>query len=359
MITPDSSPNQRSILFCGAFPPSASGTRAISEDVALRLGELGWHTRVVSRRSGRLARVLDVLATAWCTPAQAGVANLDVYSGAAFRWAAGVARLLHHRRVPFVATLHGGALPEFMAAYPQRVEVVLRRAARVVAPSGYLQQAAERLGIATEVIPNGLELAQYTPVNDTPLSPSLVWVRAFHRIYQPTLAVEVLADLVGTHSDATLLMVGPDKDGTRGEVEARARALGVYDRVTFTGGQPKRDIPDLLRRGRVFLNTTTIDNMPVSVLEAAASGLCVVSTNVGGVPWLLRDGKEALLVPPGDAVAMATAVRQLLQDPALAMRLAGAARERALSYDWDTIVPRWDTLFREVVHEHRHGRVRA
>jgi glycosyltransferase involved in cell wall biosynthesis len=82
------------------------------------------------------------------------------------------------------------------------------------------------------------------------------------------------------------------------------------------------------------------------VLEAAAFGLPVVSTDVGGIPSLLRDGEEALLVPEGDAEAMAGAVRRLLEEPGLAGRLSAAGREVAERSSWERVRPLWEELLR-------------
>ena len=103
----------------------------------------------------------------------------------------------------------------------------------------------------------------------------------------------------------------------------------------FPGRVPKAEVPQWLDRGDVFLNTTNVDNTPVSVIEAMACGLPVVSTAVGGVPYLIEHGKDGLLVPPSDARAMADAVRRLLKDPDLAEALARAARLKVEAWDWE------------------------
>jgi glycosyltransferase involved in cell wall biosynthesis len=101
-----------------------------------------------------------------------------------------------------------------------------------------------------------------------------------------------------------------------------------------------------MNRGDIFLNTTNVDNTPISVIEAMACGLCVVSTNVGGLPYLLENEEDALLVAPGDPEAMATAVRRLLTDAELAERLSRNARRKAEQFDWSVILPRWQALLR-------------
>jgi glycosyltransferase involved in cell wall biosynthesis len=94
----------------------------------------------------------------------------------------------------------------------------------------------------------------------------------------------------------------------------------------------------------IFLNTTNVDNTPVSIMEAMASGLCIVSTNVGGISYLLEHERDALLVPPDDPEAMAGAVRRLLTEPELAARLSNNARRKAEEFDWATVLPKWKEL---------------
>jgi glycosyltransferase involved in cell wall biosynthesis len=89
--------------------------------------------------------------------------------------------------------------------------------------------------------------------------------------------------------------------------------------------------------------------MPVSVLEAMAFGLCVVSTEVGGVPELIQDGVSGLLVPPRSPQAMVAAVLRLVRDPALAARVSHNARELAASRDWGRLVPPWERLLEDIL----------
>jgi glycosyltransferase involved in cell wall biosynthesis len=107
---------------------------------------------------------------------------------------------------------------------------------------------------------------------------------------------------------------------------------------------PKSRVPELLDRADVFLNTSTVDNAPVSLLEAMACGLCVVTTDVGGIPWLVERDREAVLVPPRDEVAMAEAARRVMAEPGLAASLSRAGRARAETHDGARIYPRWADL---------------
>jgi glycosyltransferase involved in cell wall biosynthesis len=150
-------------------------------------------------------------------------------------------------------------------------------------------------------------------------------------------------------------MVGRDKlDGSRQRFEQVANELGVRDHITLTGGVPKSEVRGHLNRADVFLNTTSVDNTPVSVLEAMASGLCVVSTNVGGMPHLLTHERDGLLVAANEAEAMAAAVRRILIQPKLAERLSLGARNTAGQFGWSTVLPMWDRLLRSILSPDHH-----
>jgi glycosyltransferase involved in cell wall biosynthesis len=173
-------------------------------------------------------------------------------------------------------------------------------------------------------------------------------MRTFHEIYRPDLAVRTLARLLPDHPDATLTLAGQDR-GLLAATRRLADELGVAGSVRFAGFLDAEGKRREFAEHDVFLNTNRVDNAPVSVVEAAAFGLPVVATRVGGVPHLLHDGETALLVPEGDADAMAAAVRRLLSEPDLAARLSRAGRALAESCSWERVHPLWEDLFREVL----------
>jgi glycosyltransferase involved in cell wall biosynthesis len=255
-------------------------------------------------------------------------------------------------RKPYVLTLHGGNLPAFARNKDNRVRRLLRRASAVTAPSAYLFEQMRQYRQDIILLPNPLTVTKYTFRHRQHLSPNLVWLRAFHDIYNPSLAVRVVAILAKEFPAVRLVMVGPDMcDGSRESVMDLAVKLGVDDRVTCTGQVSKDEIPQWLQKGDIFLNTTRVDNTPVSVLEAMASGLCIISTNVGGIPYMLKDESNALLVPSDDHAAMAKAARRLLTEDGLAERLSGNAHRKADQFDWSNVLPRWERLFIDIARE--------
>lgn len=337
------------VLLVGNFFPAGIGAHCICNDFAARLSSSGWAVLTTSHKFGRLARLSDMLATVWRRRREYEVAHVDVFSGAAFVWAEAVCWSLRLLRKPYVLTLRGGGLPEFSRRRRGRVKALLGSAAAVTTPSRYLLEQMSPYRRGLQLYPNPVDLSAYEfRVRRRP-DPRFVWLRAFSQIYNPALAPRVLSLVARRFPEALLTMVGRDKeDGSLSETRRTAAEHAVGDRISFTGGVEKAAVPGLLDGGDIFLNTTNVDNTPVSVLEAMACGMCVVSTNVGGIPYLLEDGKDSLLVPPDDPEAMAAAVLRLLTDPGLAERLSRAARAKAEQFDWEAVLPRWERLLREV-----------
>jgi glycosyltransferase involved in cell wall biosynthesis len=333
------------VLLVGNFFVSQLGGRGVCEDLALRLGARGWDVLTTSWHRSRPLRLLDMVTSCWRLRHRFDVAHVDVFSGGGFLWAEAACCALRAAGKPYLLTLRGGNLPGFAARWPGRVTRLLRSASRVLVPSAYLREAMLPYCPDLVLQPNPLDLAAYPFRTRERPEPRLMWVRAFHRIYNPALAVGVLARVLDRHPDAHLTMVGPDKgDGTLEATKHAAATAGVAGRVTFVGQVGKADVPGWMTRGGIFLNTADVDNAPVTVLEAMACGLPVVSTNVGGLPYLVQDGKDALLVAPGDPSAMAAAVLRLLDDPVLAGAISREARRTAAACDWADLLPRWEEL---------------
>ena len=341
--------NDPAVLLVGNFLSGQIGNHCVCEDLATNLSNAGLKVITTSHHKPRLRRMADMVSTILRQRRDYGVANVDVYSGLAFGLAEAACAALRSCGKPFVLTLHGGNLPNFSKKWPGRVRRLLRGAHAVTTPSRYLMEEMNMYRDDILLLPNPLEIDQYPFRIREPAAPKLIWLRSFHEIYNPTLAVEVMARLLPDHPKATLTMVGPDKgDGSFQATGELAEQRGLSDRIEFTGGVPKESIPGHLSAADILINTTNIDNTPISVLEAMACGLCVVSTNVGGIPHLVTDQSNGILVQPRDAEAMTQSIAAILRDSSLSSRLSANARQHAEQFDWDNVLPQWIELLRNV-----------
>ena len=319
-------------------------------DVFETLGPLlegeGHGVTMTSTKPGRLARAVDMVRTARRERGEVDAVIVHVYSGRAFVVEDGVTRAA--AGPPLVGVLAGGDLPAFADRHPRRVQRVLARFDRLVAPSEYLARwARTQTSVAVTVIPNPLDVDAYDHRSREDPRPRLLWLRAYHPIYGPAVAVRAAALLAEHHPDLRLTMVGADK-GDRARIQELAEALGVEDQVRVGGFAGPQQKAALFADHDIFVNTSRVDNRPVSVVEAAACGLCIVSTDVGGIPDLVAAGRSALLVPPDDPEALARAVERLLTEEGLGARLSAGARVVAEEGRPDLVVAQWSSLLSDL-----------
>ncbi|QXC60278.1 glycosyltransferase family 4 protein [Aquihabitans sp. G128] len=311
-----------------------------NETLALLFESVGYRVRRTSAVKHPILRTADqLLSLLWWRDVD--VVIVAVFSGPSFRIAEFSSFLARHvRPKKVVLFMHGGNLPTFGPEHERRVRRTFDRADLLLAPSPFIADAFRPWGYDVRVIPNVLSIDRYRYDRRTAARPALLWMRTFHEHYHPELAIEVLARVAAVHPEATLTMGGADH-GLLEATRARAEELGVLDRVRFAGYLDAAGKQAAFAAHDVFLNTNRVDNMPVSVLEAAASGLVPVATEVGGIPDLLTDGVDSVLVPGGDADAMAAAVLRLIDDPARYAALAAGARALAESCAWPAVGRRW------------------
>jgi glycosyltransferase involved in cell wall biosynthesis len=342
--------NDVPVLIVGNFLSGSTGSRGVCEDLAERLVRAGWSVVTTSNKLNRIIRLLDMLTTVWGKRRQYRIALIDTFSGPAFFWAEVVSFALRSLRKPYVLTLHGGNLPAFAQRWPGRITRLLKSAAAVTAPSRYLLEQMKPYRPDILLVPNPIDVQKYSFKLRSVSQPTLVWLRAFHEIYNAPLAIRVAAKLVPKYPRFRLLMGGGDMgDDSLKKTMQLVETLSISEAIEFAGKIPKVDVPDWLQGGDIFINTTNIDNTPVSVIEAMACGLCVVSTNVGGIPYLLDDEKNALLVPPNDSDAMACAVLRVMAEPGLSARLSENGRRLAEQSDWEYIYPMWKKIFESIL----------
>lgn len=329
--------------------PLQGGAATLSQDEVLAplfAGE-GVGVRLTSPQRGRLHRLLDILAQTCRWRSCTDVAVISVFSGASFVVSDAASFEAGRLGLPTVLWLHGGNLPSFARRHQRWVDRVLGRAQALVAPSPYLATVLGRPDRPVEVIPNVIDLDAYPFKMCTSVGPRLLWMRSFHDVYNPHLALDALERLLRQHPDASLTMAGPDR-GLGSEIHQRAAQAPLAGHVRFTGFLDAAGKQREFASHDIFLNTSRIDNMPVSVVEAAAFGLPVVTTEVGGIPYLLADEETALLVPTEDPQALADAVFRLLGDSELARRLSMNGRALAERSSWPRVREQWLDLLGRV-----------
>lgn len=331
------------ILFLGNMLSVRGLTPAMSELLAEKLAA-SYSVKIVSTRQNKVLRLMDMLFAVIRLHRKCSLVIMDVYSTSAFWYALCCSFLMRTLHVPYVTILRGGDLPIRLNSNPGLSKFIFGNAEVNVSPSHYLQRPFFDKGYRVEVIPNFIALEHYPFRHRQKVRPHLLWVRSFHSIYNPLLAVKILMELRKQNINAKLCMIGPDKDGSWRDVKTEVASCNLDDHVTFTGKLQKSEWIKKSTEFDVFINTTNFDNMPVSVLEAMALGFPVISTAVGGIPDLIEEGYNGLMVAPDDYAAFVNRVDRLLNDEVLAHRLSDNARQFAERFSWEQVSPMWEKL---------------
>lgn len=241
-----------------------------------------------------------------------------------------------------VLNYHSGEAEDHLARWGMLVHPWLRLVHEIVVPSEYLRRVFTAHGYRTRVIRNVVDTSCFRYRERAPLRPHLLSTRNLEPYYRVDNTLEAFAVIKAQYPQATLTIAGYGSQ--EGRLRRLAASLGP-DGIRFVGRVEPSAVAGLYESADIFLNSSVVDNQPVSVLEAFAAGLPVVSTGTGDIATMVRDGETGLIVPPGDPAAMLKAVGTLLGDPEFAVRIARRALQEVKRYTWPQVREEWAAVY--------------
>ena len=354
------------VALVGPLPPPEGGMANQTRQLAELLQREGARVTVVAVNAPyrprwvggvpvvrALFRLVPYVLRLWRAAGEAELFHVMANSGWSWHlYAAPAVWVARLRGVPVVVNYRGGEAEAFLQRSAGIVLKTMSAAGALAVPSGFLREVFGRHGVRAEIVPNIIDCERFRPAHGERAGPPrLVVARNLEPIYDIGTALRAFARVRRDVPAARMTVAGSGPERTA--LRSLAADLGIADAVDFCGRVDRERMAELYRGARVAVNPSRVDNMPNSVLEAMASGVPVVSTDVGGVRHIVRDGVTALLVPPGDAEAMAAAALRLLGEPALAERLAAAALADVQQYAWPQVRGRWAEVYASVLHAGR------
>lgn len=360
--TADSADAMPLICIVGPLPPPSGGmgnqceqlVRLLREDrVSVSLVRTNahywpaWLGRVPGIRA--IARLIPYLVALWKSAGRVQVMHVLANSGWAWHlFAAPAIWIARVRHCPVIVNYHGGNAGAFFKHAPAHVFRTLKCADARVVPSTFLQRVFAQSGIDAEVVPNIIDLSRFKPVpmRDFGMGPHLIVTRNLEPIYDIATAIRAFAEVRKVFGQARMTVAG-----TGPELEhliELGESLGLAAALTFSGRIENSDIPTLYASADCMLNPSTVDNMPISILEALASGVPVVSTDAGGIPDMVEHGVSALLVPIGKPEEMARETIRILSDRSLAETQRAAGLAEVARYAWPRVREQWFAVYRRV-----------
>ncbi len=247
-------------------------------------------------------------------------------------------------RKKVVVNYRDGRAEDHLTRYP-RARRSLRKADRVITPSGYLVDVFRRFGIAAQPIVNVIDASRFHYRERSRLRPVFLTNRGLEPLYNVECVLRAFSRIQVRYPDAELIIA---HDGPcRASLEHLAADLKLRN-ARFLGEVAPGKMPELYDQCDIYLMTPNIDNMPGTLLECMVSGVPIVATKAGGIPYVVRDRDTALLVDLDDDAGVARCAFELLENPDLVERLTRAARAEAGRYEGNSVRDAWVDLYREL-----------
>ncbi len=327
-------------------PCNPSMLKSQGQIIAQQLDNSGVRIGMLSAAKSGLGRFVDIAFRGPGMIKRHDILLVNMYGFRAFTYEA-LAVLygrLFKRKV--VVMIHGGWMADFIDRYSKFARFVLGLPHVVLTPHGFLEkELSDRKIIIDGTIPNFIEIGDYTFKLRSNLKPKFLFMRGTHHIYNPEMAIKAFAVIQKQIPKAVMTIAGRD-NGHRSSLEKMSCELGLKN-ITFLGQVPKKEIPKLASEHDIYIQTNRVDNMPVTILEMWSLGIPVIATDVGGVPFLVNNQEDGILVENENFEQLAAVCLDLLKDPVLSERLSKNGRCRAEKLTWEYAKPLWEKMLFE------------
>ncbi|WP_270829824.1 glycosyltransferase family 4 protein [Aeromonas sp. QDB63] len=307
-----------------------------------------FHILTFSDKKNKIYRFFDMLFGLIKNHDSAKLVLIDTYSSLNFFYAFAISQICRLLDIKYIPILHGGNLPLKLVKNRRMSNMIFANAYINVAPSFFLFDEFTKSGFRVKHIPNCINIDDYPIIEKTYDYPRLIYVRAFAEIYNPLMAARVLKKLVELDSRSRLYMVGPIKDNSYKEFSNYIKKQNLQDNIEVYGILTRQEWVRQSAKCNIFINTTNFDNTPVSIIEAMALGFPIVSTNVGGIPYMISNNINGMLCNPNDDNEMADSVIKIINNYELQSKMKENAIDSAKAYSWARVEQQWLELLEAV-----------
>jgi len=252
-------------------------------------------------------------------------------------------------KVPVIMNYRGGLAAEFFDRDWRWIKGAVQRVDKIIVPSGFLKGVFAQYGVNSTIIPNIVDLSifDYHPVQLNKESLHIVITRNLEAIYDNKTAIEGFALFAKNAPQSRLSIAGSGE--LEDELKALVATLGISDKVSFVGRLSREDIAALYQSADILLNTSLVDNTPNSIIEALACGLVVVSSDVGGIPYLVTDNQHAYLMPPQSKKWVAKRLNSVIEQPDVARRIARNGYGKVSAFTPNVVITKLISLYQESI----------
>jgi len=329
----------KKILFIGNYLSKTRGSKGVVETIVNQIDNPRLIFKLCSKFENKFIRLIDFIWSLFIS--KYDEIYVDIYSGKAFLFTKLAVLASKIRGKKIIGTLHGGALQEYDQKNNSIVIKTIKKIDKLQSPSKFLIHYFNQKKMNVNYIPNPISLINFKYDRSNVIDNSILWVRAFDKTYNPSLAIRIINELKKYVPDVKLTMIGPNR-GLLKECIQLIDSLDLKNNIEILGKIPHKKLSFYYQTHDIYLNTTSYESFGNALIEAAACGIPIVSTSVGDIPYSWEHEKNIILINSFKAKAFSSVIRDLMQNNALKLSLSLLARKKAEQYDIGKIIPLWD-----------------
>lgn len=244
-----------------------------------------------------------------------------------------------------ILNYHSGEAEEHIKNWKLTAKPTMKMFDKIVVPSQFLVDVFAKFDLPAEAVSNFVDTEKFKFRERKNLQPVFLSNRNFEAHYNVSCVIRAFSEIQKKFPDARLIIAG------FGSEEAKQKDLAIELKLKnfdFVGKIPNEEMPKLYDEADIYLNSSVVDNMPLSLIEAFSAGIPVVSSNAGGIPYIVKNGETGLLVEKNDYQGLAEQAIKLLQNQALTQKIITQAKKEVEKYSTEKVVESWRRLFLEI-----------
>jgi glycosyltransferase involved in cell wall biosynthesis len=303
-----------------------------------------FQVKAASKHENILLKMIDFIIVFFKYGISADKVIIDVYST---KYIYGISVIVLFCKIfkkKYILVLHGGNLPNRNEKSPLLIKFLFNKALAIVAPSQYLKVYFESKNYKVHYIPNIVEFTNYKFKTRNKVEPKILNIRGLSEIYNPQLAIKIIGLLKNDFPKIEMVMLGNESEGNLDELNILISQLGLENNVRILGKKTREEWIEIAKNYDIMLSCPKIDNSPVSIIEGMALGLIIVSSNVGGMPFLVNNKIDGFLVEDYNEFQFAKSLKTFFTDQIDLKYIQLNARKKAESFSWNSIKLQWVNL---------------
>jgi len=335
----------KKILICGAIYDTASGPSGQGGKLFTALKSEGYVVYKKSKFKNKILRPLDIAFFLLFHNKKYDVVIIQVASYKAFLINALILIIAKWLNKKTISRIMGGAFVEFYDKYPRFVYSMLVKSTILVSPSVFIGNFLSSKKLNVQYVPNFIDVDKFRYLWKPTTSLRVLWVRAFHDIYKPEMAIKAIFELKKIFPDIKLTMIGPDL-GKLTFCNRLIKSLNLTNQIEITGPISNNLLNPIYCNHSIYLSTTSYESFGDALVEAACSGIPIITTKVGEIPFNWVHNEELIMVEDNNLQELVIQIKNLWEDSAFQLKLSLNARKKGEIYNWGLTGNTWHQLLR-------------